>query len=78
MCHRVKHIGFWAHSSEGKRILMSIGLSKEDLANHFCEVNGCAMDDFIKHEEQAFKIWNERSKIEWKQDFGKYSKEIII
>ena len=74
MCHRVKHIGFWAYSNEGIRILHSIGLTKDDLITHFCKVNECSVQDFIMHEEKSFRTWNERNKFEWKQDFGKYSK----
>jgi len=47
-------------------------LSREDLINHFCKVNNCSREDFEKHEEEAFRIWRERSKYEWKQDFGEY------
>ncbi|GEM_PF-922647 len=47
-------------------------LTKEDITKHFCEVNKCTEIDFQKHKDEAFKIWNERTKHQWKQDFGKY------
>lgn len=45
---------------------------RSDLINHFCKVNNCRKDDFLKHEEEAFEIWEERSHHQWKPDFGKY------
>jgi len=72
MCHKIKHIGFWCYTENGIRQLERAGLSREDLINHFCRVNNCSRENFEKHERKAFKIWRERSKYEWKQDFGKY------
>lgn len=72
MCHKIKHIGFWCHTEDGIKLLAKSGLSKEDLINHFCKVNKCSRKEFEKQEEEAFKIWRERSKHEWKQDFGIY------
>jgi hypothetical protein len=72
MCHRVKHIGFWCYTEDGRRQLAKPGLTKEDLVNHFCKVNGCSKKVFEEHLQKAFEIWRERSKHEWKQHFGKY------
>jgi 5-methylcytosine-specific restriction endonuclease McrA len=71
-CHRIKHIGFWLHTKDGLRKLKASGLTKEDLIDHFCKVNGCPVKDFRAHEEQAFTLWRERSRYKWKQDFGKW------
>jgi len=71
-CHRIKHIGLWCYTDVGREKLARLGLSKEDLINHFCKVNNCSRKEFEKHEEEALKIWGERSKCEWKQDLGKY------
>jgi hypothetical protein len=73
MCHKIKHIGFWCYTKEGKEILFKSNLSKEDLINHFCKINQCSKEDFESHEKTAFALWRERNKYVWKQDFGKYN-----
>lgn len=65
MCHKIKHIGFWCYTEDGRKQLER-GLSREDLINHFCKVNNCSREEFEKHEEETFRIWRERSKYEWK------------
>lgn len=77
MCHKVKHIGFWCCTPDGNKLLAESGLTRDDLISHFCAVNNCSRRDFEKHEEEAFRIWRERSEYEWKQDFGKYGPNII-
>jgi hypothetical protein len=72
LCHMVKHIGFWCHTEDGKAKLKEIGLSREDLVNHFCKVNQCSEKDFLQHEDNAFEIWRKRSRYQWKQEFSKY------
>lgn len=72
MCHKIKHIGFWCYTEDGRRQLARAGLTREDLINHFCKVNNCPMEEYEKHEGEAFEIWKKRSKYEWRQDFGKY------
>jgi hypothetical protein len=70
MCHHVKHIGLAGIlANEGK-------LDYDEVIKHFCKVNNCSEKDFEKHVDKAFEIWRERSKLQWKQDFGKY-KEFI-
>ena len=76
MCHKVKHMGFWCYTSEGKRKLKEEGLTREDLINHFCNVNNCTREDFERHEREAFRIWKVRSRYEWEQDFGEYDPNI--
>lgn len=61
-CHMIKHAGFSMHTPEGRR-----KYDREKLIEHFCEVNDCSREDFLEHEDSAFKTWNERSKHEWKQ-----------
>lgn len=73
MCHKIKHIGFWCYTSDGMEQLTKSGLSKEDLINHFCKVNNCTVKEFKMHETKAFRIWEERSRHEWKQNFGEYN-----
>ncbi len=72
MCHKIKHIGFWCHTAEGRSRLEKLGLSCKLLVEHFCKVNNCSENEFEEHEEQAFRIFEERSKRKWKQDFGAY------
>ena len=72
LCHKIKHIGFWCYTSDGKEKLRKSGLTKKVLVDHFCKVNNCSEKQFKEHEDRAFKIWRERSRHEWKQDFGKY------
>ena len=66
MCHHVKHIGLAGIlADEGK-------LDYNEVIKHFCKVNSCSKKDFKKHVDRAFEVWKERSKHQWKQDFGKY------
>jgi len=63
-CHMIKHAGFSMHTLQGSKIY-----DRNTLTEHFCKVNNCKREDFIKHENEAFKEWEERSKFRWKQDF---------
>lgn len=74
LCHKIKHIGFWCHTSDGLSKLRQEGLSREDLAKHFCKVNDCSPEAFENHEKEAFLIFRQRSNHNWKQDFGEYGK----
>lgn len=42
MCHKIKHIGFWLKTPRGLKKLKKLGLTPEDLIEHFCEVNNCS------------------------------------
>lgn len=67
-CHHIKHIGLAG-------ILASKGeLDFEKLIKHFMKVNNCDRLTFIKHKNEAFKTWEERSKYEWQIDLGKLQK----
>jgi len=79
MCHKIKHIGFWRYTLDGRKLLEKAGITIEDIINHFCKVNNCTREEFEKHKEEAFKKWKERSRYKWKIDLGKYtpSKEIL-
>ena len=64
MCHHVTHFG-------RARMLAAQGqLDLEVLIEHFMKVNGVSRADFESHEEEAFRIWRERSKHEWRTDLG--------
>lgn len=72
-CHMIKHIGFSMHTPEGMR-----RYERNNLIEHFCKVNDCKSEDFIQCEKEAFKIWEERSRSKWKQDFGEWTITIKI
>jgi len=76
LCHKIKHLGFWCHTADGRMKLKQEGLDRDDLIEHFCEVNNCTKEEFLRHEDKAFDTWRERSKYQWKQDSGEY-KEFI-
>jgi len=78
LCHMIKHIGFWCYTSDGRKKLEKLGLSRKDLIEHFCRVNNCSEGDFERHEDEAFEIWRKRSKHEWKQEFGEYERFIAF
>jgi len=79
LCHKVKHIGLWLHSADGDKMLKKQRIKKEEIINHFCEVNNCSSADFHKHENEAFAQWEQRSRFQWKQDLGIYDpkREIV-
>lgn len=70
-CHMIKHAGFSMHTEEGRR-----KFNRDKLIAHFCKVNNCDRDDFMKHENEAFKIWRERTQYQWKVDLGEYKKMV--
>ena len=41
------------------------------------KVNDCSITIFKQHVEEAFNIWQERSKKKWKTDSGNYSKQYV-
>ncbi|MFA5797560.1 MAG: HNH endonuclease [Candidatus Woesearchaeota archaeon] len=75
--HKIKHIGLWLHTTDGENMLKKERLTKTDIINHFCKVNDCTRTDFQESEDEAFKIWNERSKHQWMQDFGQFSAKMM-
>lgn len=73
LCHKIKHTGLWFETDYGLENLKKQNLTTEDLIDHFCKVNKCTKEDFLKHKIESFKLFNERSKYNWIQDFGKYN-----
>jgi len=63
-CHMIKHIGF-AEIQESKGLL-----DMHKLIDHFLKVNEVDINIFEKHKSEAFKVWAERSRYEWKTEFG--------
>jgi hypothetical protein len=70
-CHMIKHAGFSMYTEEGKK-----RFNRDELIAHFCKVNNCDRNYFIRHETEAFKIWAKRSQYQWKVDLGEYKKMI--
>jgi len=67
LCNLVKHIGL-------ANILAVQGkLDYETVVVHFMKVNNVNREEFEKHRREAFALWKERSKTEWKTDFGELS-----
>jgi hypothetical protein len=71
-CHIIKHPGFWFMTPKGRSELIKLNLSKGDIINHFCKVNGCSKEGYEKHEKESWDIFHKRNKIKWKQDFSEY------
>jgi hypothetical protein len=58
-CHRVKHFGM----GEAKD-------NAEDVLAHLCEINGWSREAATSHKRKQFRVWKERSELEWKMDFS--------
>lgn len=54
-CHQVKHIGLAQIKGKG-----------EEALHHFMKINNLKRDKAEKYLQEAFEIWAERSKKEWK------------
>jgi len=60
----IKHLGF-------AEVLANKGeLDYSTLVKHYMNVNNCTDEDFLRHKDEAFKKWNERSKYTWTIDLG--------
>jgi hypothetical protein len=63
-CHHVKHLG---HASvlaaEGK-------LDYGRVVEHFMRVNGCTLEAFDLARNQAFEVWERRSRFRWRLELG--------
>ena len=57
MCN---HLGFAGIQAEKGR------LDYSELVDHWCTINSARIDDFKKHRSAAFRLWNLRSKYDWK------------
>ncbi len=71
-CHNIKHMGF-------VNIQISKGIWPEsvfvNLTEHFMRVNNVVLEDFKRHLNEAFDIWRNRSKKEWKTDLGPFAEK---
>lgn len=67
-CHDIKHWGRTvALVHEGKLP----GNYLVELTKHFCSVNGCTENEFTIHKVEVGNLWQERSRHNYKVDFGK-------
>jgi hypothetical protein len=67
LCHHVKHIGLAGIlADEGK-------LDYDAIVRHFMKINNCTEVDFDRHYDQAFDLWEKRSKHKWTIAWGKYN-----
>lgn len=68
-CHAVEHWGV-TKNLVAQGHLTDRALT--DTIEHFCRLNRVGVDDFIAHENQATELWQERSRREWRVDYGPF------
>lgn len=61
-CHAVHHWGYSQVSGKDMDFLMY----------HACHVNGCSKSEFTQHLIESKEIWERRSFLSWKTDFGEW------
>jgi hypothetical protein len=72
MCHHVDHFGL-------AQILASQGkLNLEDVIQHFMKVNQATREEFLAHKTEAFALWRERSKHQWKLELGEWANLVTL
>ena len=64
MCHNIKHLGLAGLMAQRGE------LDYAQLIRHYCAVNGCTKEDFLRDREEAFELWQERSSHEWIVDIS--------
>jgi len=69
-CHNIKHIGLAKMQADQGRFDFN------KVIDHFCKVNNCTKKTYQDHHKESFDEWHERSKHDWKIEFGDYT-EII-
>ena len=74
-CHSIKHWGRTV-SEVHKGNLSPDYLTK--LANHFCRVNNCSLSEFELYKVKIGNTWLQRSRKDYKIDFGMWSPEILV
>jgi hypothetical protein len=67
MCHHVTHFGM-------AQILAGQGhLDLEAVVEHFMQVNKVSREVFQAHKTEAFRIWRQRSELQWETDLGEWA-----
>lgn len=64
LCHHVKHIGY------AGVLAMRGHLDFERVVTHFLRVNNCDRATFERHKREAFALWHERSRHQWRVYLG--------
>jgi len=62
LCHSVKHLGFVGVAAERGDV------DYAEIVKHYCRVNGCSIEQFLRDREEAFRVFRERSQHEWTVD----------
>ena len=63
-CHLCKHIGF------ATSLAMDDKMDFDAIIRHFCWVNGCCKEDFLRHYNEEMQKWEIRNTKQWKQDLS--------
>lgn len=70
MCHHVKHIGMAGRLARAGR------LDYWRVVNHYCEVNGCSVDDFYRARDAAYRLAEQRSRHVWRVDVSGFMRRL--
>lgn len=73
-CHNIKHWGRTEAVIKQGQMRPSYAI---ELENHFCRINKCSREDFVKHVAEARAKWPFRSSRKYKLNWGKFSPERI-
>ncbi len=74
MCHHVHHY------AQTERLQLEGAMSSRDVLavrRHFRKVNNCTAQAFFQHYEQAYNVWEDRSRKTWRVDYGIYSDLLV-
>jgi hypothetical protein len=66
MCHFVTHFGL------AEVLALQGQIDLEAVIQHFLNVNSVGRGEFEAHKKEAFDLWQERSKHEWRTELGKW------
>lgn len=64
LCHRVKHLGLT------EMLALQGKVSIQAVLTHFCRVNKCSKEEFLRHREEKFLEWEVRSHGPWQVDIS--------
>ena len=69
-CHQIHHWGLTT------RLFMQEAIDGDyfkGLIKHFCKVNACKGRDMKRHADESGEVWQRRSRLRWKVDWGQYA-----
>lgn len=64
LCHSIKHLGLAGLMAQRG------DLDYQALIKHYCAVNGCSEEDFLRDRKEAFDLWERRSRHDWIVDIS--------